>query len=72
MRLGKLSGGSPALQNPRPCSASRLIIERMAKVREHHTRTMSGRLGSTQADWASHDLAIDLPHDSEPLLDGPQ
>ena len=44
----------------------------MAKVREHHTRTMSGRLGSTQADWASHDLAIDLPHDSEPLLDGPQ
>jgi Ca2+/Na+ antiporter len=53
-------------------SLERLIIERMAKVREHHTRTMSGRLGSSQADWASHDLAIDLPHDSEPLLDGPQ
>lgn len=62
---------NPRLLNPR-LVLCRLIIERMAKVREHRTRTVSGRLGSSQADWASHDLAIDLPHDSEPLLDGPQ
>lgn len=50
----------------------RLIIERMAKVREHRMRTLSGRLNSNAAEFAAGDLALDLPHDSEPLLDAPQ
>lgn len=50
----------------------RLVIERMAKVREHRFQTLSGRLESRSMEFAAGDLAIDLPHDSEPLLDAPQ
>lgn len=44
----------------------------MAKVREHRFQTLSGRLESRSLEFAAGDLAIDLPHDSEPLLDAPQ